>query len=533
MAWLETNTSNSQETPNKTQEIISQIKWFFSKFTSKKWEEKKHRTNAFKLSFKDAIITLIISICIVAWACFYWFNVINKYSEINSKSDELKNISTYNISSNGNIDQYTEWNNKDSIAWMIEINNIIMELLANREYFQKEQKNYYEVLLQNIYLPSLNVWKNPYTKHFDVTILWERYLNANKFEDLYLIQYRSDFVKYVWNDAEYNTIENIGIWDIVEVPDTDYFYIPITVSFSSPNKRSFLLLVNKLSMTSNINNISLVNEFFFYLLMNIKEKKSDVIEELMQQYRPDFSSSSARDWPSNISDLTDEQRLDYRDKVIWYELYNWVNYEWAGTKTTPLIDDELIVETIKESTMCDQSISDSECFYNFRDKYRNLPYLAYKIWMGNQANRANWFRNFLKDLPPIIAITSFSFSKNSDSASFLNNNEEEYAWNLTFNAYWKTISSDELNEAAIKLWNLCFGESANQPLFPDIALDRVNNAISSLWWWDENVNISSLLELQWIFEEMNNEYFWMDQYKKIIKVFESWRMLNDANLCNY
>jgi hypothetical protein len=80
-----------------------------------------------------------------------------------------------------------------------------------------------------------------------------------------------------------------------------------------------------------------------------------------------------------MSDLTNEQRLSYQDKVIGYELYNWINYDGTGQYNTPLIDDDLIVETIKENTMCDSTISDSECFYNFRDKYRNLPYIAYKI----------------------------------------------------------------------------------------------------------------------------------------------------------
>jgi hypothetical protein len=54
---------------------------------------------------------------------------------------------------------------------MIEINDNIIETLENREDFRKEQKNYYETLLQNIYLPSLNVWKNPYTKNFDVGVV--------------------------------------------------------------------------------------------------------------------------------------------------------------------------------------------------------------------------------------------------------------------------------------------------------------------------------------------------------------------------
>ena len=47
----------------------------------------------------------------------------------------------------------------------------IQETLDERKEFQKRQKRYYEALLQNLYLPSLNVWKNPYTKNFDMTIL--------------------------------------------------------------------------------------------------------------------------------------------------------------------------------------------------------------------------------------------------------------------------------------------------------------------------------------------------------------------------
>jgi len=425
MAVTGSKTTISQEPDNQKQDIMSQVKWFLSKF-KKKWWDVTHVTKAFKLTSRDAIIAILIALAIIIWAGIYGWKTMNTYMEMNSRSDELKDLSTYNISLNNIVDPYAEWNNKSTINWAIEINNNITETLLNREDFKKEQKNYYEVLLQNIYLPSLNIWKNPYTENFDVTIVWQNYLETNKFQDLSLIQQRSDFIKNVWNDAEYNTINSITVWEAMELPD-GHFYLPITVTFSSPNKRSFLLLVNKLSMTSNINNISLVNEFFFYLLMNIKERKTDAINELMQKYRSEFSSSSAWDWPSNISDLTEEQRLSYQDKVIGYELYNWINYNGTGQYNTPLIDDELIIETIKENTMCDSTISDSECFYNFRDKYRDLPYIAYKIWMETQSNRTNWFREFLSDLPSIIAITDFWFDKRS-SSSFLNYEEEKYEW---------------------------------------------------------------------------------------------------------
>ena len=103
---------------------------------------------------------------------------------------------------------------------------------------------------------------------------------------------------------------------MVELEDSDYFYIPISVSFASPNKRSFLLLVNKLSMTSNSNNIALLNEFFFYLLLNIKEKKMNVVNELMQEYWSDFSSSSNRTGPKSMKDMTEEELSHYQDRVI-------------------------------------------------------------------------------------------------------------------------------------------------------------------------------------------------------------------------
>ena len=94
---------------------------------------------------------------------------------------------------------------------MIQVNDRVQDVLKDREHFKQQQKSYYEVLLQNIYLPSLNVWKNPYTKNFDIRYLGQKYLEADKFQDLYLIQYWSDFIKHVSDDADYNAIENITI----------------------------------------------------------------------------------------------------------------------------------------------------------------------------------------------------------------------------------------------------------------------------------------------------------------------------------
>ena len=535
----ENQTTASTSTEEKTS-FLSKIKWFLQKPKNEWWEQKNQRlTKAFHLTRKDSIVSVVVSIVLLFWTIYYWKVVLDEYAEINSKSDSLKDISTYGISYNSELlYPYSEWNNMSNINvnWMIEINNNIEEEIVSNEIFKQQQKSYYEVLLQNIYLPSLNVWKDPYTKNFNMWILWQKYLETDKFQDLYLIQYWSDFAKYVWNDADYNTISNITIWDKVVLEDSpEYFYTPITISFSSPNKRSFLLLINKLSTTSNQNNIALLNEFFFYLLRSIRDLKAEVINDLMKEYRGEFSSSSSWDLPTDYSELTDEQLSIYRDRVIWYNLYHWINDDWVLWEDTPLIDDEVIVKTVKDSALCSSSEVEQKCFYNFREKYRNLPYLAYQIGMENYQGwnnaRTEWLHNFLKTLPSAIGITNFGFEKISDS-SFLNNKEEEYEWEITFNAYWRNITDIELEESSLMLWKLCFWNSSDQPISPDLALKRVNDTISSYGWEREYTNVSSLWELQALFENINNNYEKLNNYDKMIKLFEIWRMLNDANLCN-
>lgn len=530
------NTANETHATEEQSSMLSKIKWFFTKSKEKPWTQKNQRlTKAFHLTRNDSIVAVVVAIAVVWFATYYGKVVYDQYSDLNSRADELKEFSAYDIKPDvDKLSPYEEWNNINTINWIISVNDNIEEEIVSDEIFKQQQKSYYEVLLQNIYLPSLNIWKDPYTKDFNMGILWQRYLETDKFQDLYLIQYWSDFAKYVGNDADYNTIDNITIWDKVEMEwNPKYFYTPITISFSSPNKRSFLLLVNKLSMTSNQNNIALLNEFFFYLLRSIREEKSAEINQLMKEYWDMFSSSTKWDLADTFEELSEseEQLSIYRDRVIWYNLYHWILGDLTGEDTINLIDDNIITRTIRDTTLCTEADVNQKCFYNFREKYRNLPYLAYKIGLEEQTNRTEWLHEFLKDLPPAVAITSFWFEKYSNS-TFLNNKEEEYEWKVTFNAYGRNITDEELEEASIMLWKLCFWSTSDQKISADLALSRVSETITSLWGNREYSNVSSLWELQALFTEIQSEYEWLNKYEKMIRLFEIRRMMNDANLCN-
>ena len=515
--------------------FLSKIKWFFHKSKDEWWGQNSQRlTRAFHLTRKDSIVSVLVALVVVWWAVYYWKIVLDEYAEINSRANELKEFRSYNNikPDSEKLSPYVEWNSLDTINWMIWISDNIEEELAIDEMFKQQQKSYYEVLLENIYLPSLNVWKDPYTKNFNMSVLWQRYLESDKFQSLYLIQYWSDFAKYVWNDADYNVIDKVKIWDKTVLKDNpEYFYVPITIKFSSPNKRSFLLFVNKLSTTSNQNNIALLNEFFFYLLRSIREGKSDIIDQLMQKYLEEFSSSSNREYGTDLSEMTEQELSIYRDKVIGYNLYHWIIGDLTWEDIGQLIDDNIIERAIKESALCTNGDLDQKCLYNFREKYRNLPYLAYKIWLENQRSRTSWLLEFLQDLPPALAITNFGFQKYSD-LSFLDDKEEEYEWTVTFNAYWRYIMDPEIEEASVMLWKLCFWNSSDQVMSPDLALDRVDDAIISLWWNREYSNVQSLWELQTLFTDIKSSYNGMSNYDKMIKLFEIRRMMNDANLCN-
>jgi hypothetical protein len=64
----------------------------------------------------------------------------------------------------------------------------------------------------------------------------------------------------------------------------DAFNFNIDISYRAESRQSFLMLINKLSLTSNRNNLSLINEFTYHLRKAIKlsegfEEKFDKIKK--------------------------------------------------------------------------------------------------------------------------------------------------------------------------------------------------------------------------------------------------------------
>lgn len=447
-------------------------------------------------------VKFLIPIAIITTAFMIYMIIktfITVYS-LNKESKDLYNLNSFNIKLLEN-NEYTKENIKsiktlnELIKYEIELSKEIEKYNSYLSILQKPYSNF----MRHIFLPELNIRKDPFTKEIDTSIIWIKYLEKNPYNDIRLIQKRSNFIKNVWENNEFNQIEDIIVWDIVE--ENENFYIPINIKFVSNSKRSFLLLVEKLSTTSNQKNISLINEFVYNLRENILEHKKEEIQKIKENLK------------INLSD----------QEIIWYVIYDRVFKD----KENELIDNQIIENTIRETIICGEE-KDSFCFYKFRDKYRWIPSLAYTIWLENNKNKKSDLKKFLNDLPPIIKINTFTFDRNlqQDIKNFENT---QYKWEIQMNIYGMWITDNEVEEISNVLWEECFGWK----LTPQDALKKIENTLINVWNIVEinTNNTSNLRELQTIIENIQKEYNNLSNYKKIIKLFEIYRMMKDSNLC--
>lgn len=452
---------------------------------------------------KEFRVALLVCIVLLIWAVVYWYITWSGISTKSSQVEELKETQIYNTSTIDAILRTSEINHTN-LDWLLEVNNTIeWEIQDYNDYFSQLDAPY-DNLMSNIYLPPINIWEDIYTSELDLSIIWQKFIEQNPYEDITLINTWTEFFKNVGSNTEFNSIDNIILGDLEEL-ENGLFKIPLEIEFTSPSKRSFLLLINKLSKTSNLQNISLINEFVYFLWGTIKEEKVTQIEGL--KTNPLYS------W-------WDE------DKIIWYTLYNWIN-EWEQTN---LLDNNIIQTTIQKSALCNDTQTQDECLYAFRDKFMTLPTLAYTVWLNKNVDKVVHLRNFLNDVPVLISLTDFSFGVVEEKDDRVGWNTE-YQGKITIDIYWKSMQQESLTRISNELWKWCIWE----PLTPQSALDKINNEIDLLWKVNSSINTTknqTLWELKWVIDSISNEYWTITNYRKAIRLFEINRMLKQESLCD-
>jgi hypothetical protein len=361
----------------------------------------------------DEILLLAITGIVLLVAVYFLIQVISNLRSLNQKIPQLINLDSYDtrvLQDNASTQNLVK--NINTIPELIQENTLMTKDITTYDTYLADLQVPYTYLLQYIYLPTLNIRKDHYTQQINPDIIGLQFLQKNPYTDITLLQTWSDFFKNVGDNNESNDISDIKIGDIIE-GQSGYFSMPIDVSFVANSKRAFLLLVDKLSMTSNKDNISLINEFFYYLWKQIKADKSKEIQALTKEY-------------STLSGFTADGPVD---KVIAYQMYNRI----FNNDENVLIDKEIIDKTVKSIISCNNQ-SDEVCYYLFREKYRDIPTFGYLIGTQFGADPAENFKTFVKSLPPLFSIKSFTFDKVS-TPYFSDTANTKYQGKITIEVY--------------------------------------------------------------------------------------------------
>jgi len=457
----------------------------------------------------DSKMVFVGAMIAIGLAVYFFLLLISNLNALKQKIPQLKNLNSYDTRMlESNILTRNFIQNASTLYDLVEEKVVTQQdLMVYNDYFHSLQVPYM-YLLQHIYLPSLNIRANPYTQYIDTEIMGLQYLEKNPYNDITLLQTRSDFFKNVWENNESNEISDIAIWDITE-DEAGYFSIPITVAFTANSKRAFLLLVDKLSMTSNRDNISLLNEFFYYLRAVIKKWKEDEIKTLTEQYQ-------------KIEWFADTNLID---KVIAYHLYQWIYHD----ESNQLVDKTILESTIKSIVSCANQ-SDEMCYYQFREKYRNIPTFGYMITSSMNTDPAASLKRFVLNLPPVFSLKEFTFDK--DKKQFITEAQSaKYQGKVTIRVYGRGISTQEKENIASVLGSKCLWDG--QQISSELAIDRVSDAITKISNIDriDKSQSDKLRELKKNLENIQTSYPSLSPYKQTVRIFEIYRMLSAAGLC--
>lgn len=447
-----------------------------------------------------------------------------KHQSLNEQTQQLRTIQFQDIERYKNNEHtanlYATWDTIDDVITSLQ------DFRSEREGYEQYQSllnNPYNYFLQYKYLPRLNIRENPYTDIIDISLIGSRFLEENPYTDLALINTWTRTFEDIWDIAKdlgvssANEVKNIEIKPIRELENW-YFAIPISLTFESVDRRAFLLLMEKLAMTSHHSNITLFNEFFFHIWETIKKEYWFELENLV-----------INEW-----NMASEKDID---KKLGYLFDQWINRQWRdfvdefaqqqGTNAKSM--DEIIALAIRSSTWCTNQTT-KECEYLFREKFRTIPYLIYPI---TNERKSKWsvLKDFISStLPPIIKINEFTFDDTIQQRGGIQT--AQFEGTIEIEVFGRGISDNELNDIAQTLWTSCF--DSGEEMSPERSLDVIEENIIQMSRINtlDTERASQLFELKEILQNVQEEYQAQTPYNKIIKLFEIYRMLHDASVCD-
>ena len=341
------------------------------------------------------------------------------------------------------------------ISILSDQNKLLSKLEKTYNNYQAPYKNF----LTYIYFPRMDIWINPYSQKVNPDIFGSKYLNKADYIDLNLIKYWSNFFSqsYSWllYQGEKNTITDIKLSNFKVDKKTDFANFWLNIRFNLPDDKSFYGLISKLTLTSNVKNIMLLNEFTYYLWQNIKSylkgKLNNIKNNLslgnkllylnfVECLNSDSNNCLNFYGCKNLSVCNKEDIFDdYAKKLLSDKKIN-------DKKIQLLV--EHIIEKLKNNSNYDLLNSS---FYRFiTNDYQNINDLDLLVWARlYDCIKENWYcwDIFDKDYTQIIkAIKQFANCENKNSVSISDDCKMKFIEKFNTNYFIAYTMVDRLGE---------------------------------------------------------------------------------------
>ena len=127
----------------------------------------------------------------------------------------------------------------------------------------------------------------------------------------------------------------------------------------------------------------------------------------------------------------------------------------------------------------------------------------------------------------MIVVKDFKFNK-VDRDEIIKQSDWLYEWSVSINIYGQNIKQEDIEEIWNELWKRCLWE--NNTLTVETAKSTIEEIISKRKTIEDNNDLKNNDILN-IINKIWEEYWTLNNYKKTIRLFEIYRMLNEGWLC--
>ena len=416
---------------------------------------------------------------------------------------------------------------------LIDLESVVEKQNKEKEEIYSQSREPFIYFLQYIYLPNQNIWKNPFTMEIDIDLYWEEYILKNVFLDANLLAKWTNYFQHSFVDS-LNMIESLEVWEIKSQSNDMLFGVPIDITFKAPDKRSFLAMLSKLTITANTRNIININEF-----------TSDLWYSLKYYYTEKYSN----DWIINYDSIQEDYGFTWSviekwkiqwnaiERILWMDLYNWSQCDYWNSKKgchtlVKWLDDQLIFSVLKEYVWCSTEKFDFECANGFRKKMKNIQFVAYNLGIDEKSLEWDeekiliWLHEVYKNLTTVMTIWEFEFSKEEDSELWW----DAYNVSLNMTVYWRIVTDLDVLDIINEISKKCIDKG----IWFNIkwALDRIDTKLKEVdpsTVWAEV--IYDLQKMKEIFTEDEKMFEGLSNFKKIVKLIESYRMIRESWYC--